>query len=87
MKLDGFYRALSRAGITKKDGCGKPYLKNVTEVLQEQVEFCRKDDITVRPERRNVFKSSLLNYDYGVHLKCYREVKKKVMGSRDSRNV
>lgn len=38
-------RVLVRGSNGKKDGCGTIYMKEVTEVLRKQVEFCEKDYI------------------------------------------
>lgn len=49
MKESLFCRFRVRGSIGKKDGCGPLCVKDVTEVLQQQVEFCGKDETTICP--------------------------------------
>lgn len=39
LKNDGFYRVLVRIGDVKTDGCRTLHAKDVTEMLQKQIEF------------------------------------------------
>lgn len=61
---------------------------NVIEMLRKLVEFCRKDDITFRPNRENVlskaaFPTMIMDYFRA----CYERVKKTVMESCGSSEV
>lgn len=88
MKFDWFPKVVVRGGIARKDGCGTPYRRIVTERLWKQGEFYIKDDITFRPEY-----GIDLSKDYAATMptKYYEtffiESKKTIMRSRDSGNV
>lgn len=51
MNYDGCHRGLVRVGKAKKNDCGTLYVKELTDVLQEQAEVCGKDDIVLFMER------------------------------------
>lgn len=79
MEDDGFRRVLARGGIAKKVACGTPYVKNMTELRRKKVGFCRKDDIMLRPERRNALSraaSQTMTTEYIPTF--YEEMKKEV---------
>lgn len=72
----------------KKDGCGTLYSKYLTEVLRKQVQFCRKDNITLRPGQRNVLSRSALPSMTMKYLQIYyEEVRSKLTRFRDRGNM
>lgn len=53
MKHDGFRTVVMRENVKRKDSRVTLYVKCETELLQNQVKICRKDNITFRPALEN----------------------------------
>lgn len=88
MNEDGFCRVLVRGSIGIKEGFGTLYLKNVTEMIQNQVRFYRIDDISFDPCHGNAFSrvdSLSMTTDY--IRASFEEPEKEVTVPRDNDNV
>lgn len=53
MKDDAFCALLVRGSIEKKNCCETLYVKDATDMLRKQVEFCGKDGNTFLPGHEN----------------------------------
>lgn len=58
MTDDASNTVLVRGGIGKQDFCRRLYLKDITEMLREEVGFGGKEDTSFSPGRRNAFSTA-----------------------------
>lgn len=84
IKDNGLHRVLVRGYSAKKDWYCTLYCKDVTEMLSKQIEFCGKQDITFRPDKKSklsrVISSTITTEEI---LTCHDEIRKKAMRSQN----
>lgn len=72
IKDDEFQLILVRCSGAENNGHSALYMKYMPEMLREQVQLCREENIIFHPVRRAHFKTCLSKYEYGLHSNMLR---------------
>lgn len=67
MKRDGFHQVLVRSCSAKKDCHGTSFEKDVTEVLQRQLEYAGKRTLCSARIQETQYQQFFINFDYGLN--------------------
>lgn len=87
-KSNEVYKFLRRGGTKRNDGCGTLFMKNVTKLLQRLIELCENNFAMFSLGRRNTLSNATFPIMITDNIQTYyKDVNKKVEGSRGGNNV